>query len=140
MLREVFPDTREQRCTVQKTATVLNKLPKSIQPQAKLVLHDTWQAPALAEANKAFDLLLNTFEAKYPRVATCLEKDRTELLVFYGFPAGNWCHIRTTNPIESTFATIRLRQRKTRGCGSAKASLTMMFKLAQSAAKGWKKL
>lgn len=139
-LREVFPETREQRCTVHKTANVLNKLPRSIQPQAKRVLHDIWQAPARAEADKAFDLFLDTFEAKYPQAATCLEKDRTELLAFYDFPAENWCHIRTTNPIESTFATIRLRQRKTRGCGSAKASLTMMFKLAQSAAKGWRKL
>ena len=139
-LREVFPETREQRCTVHKTANVLNKLPRSIQPQAKRALHDIWQAPARAEADKAFDLFLDTFEAKYPRAATCLEKDRTELLAFYDFPAENWCHIRTTNPIESTFATIRLRQRKTRGCGSAKASLTMMFKLAQSAAKGWRKL
>ena len=139
-LREVFPETREQRCTVHKTANVLNKLPRSIQPQAKRALHDIWQAPARAEADKAFDLFLDTFEAKYPQAATCLEKDRTELLAFYDFPAENWCHIRTTNPIESTFATIRLRQRKTRGCGSAKASLTMMFKLAQSAAKGWRKL
>lgn len=136
----MFPETREQRSTVHKTANVLNKLPKSIQPQAKRVLHDIWQAPARAEADKAFDLFLDTFEAKYPQAATCLEKDRTELLAFYDFPAENWCHIRTTNPIESTFATIRLRQRKTRGCGSAKASLTMMFKLAQSAAKGWRKL
>ena len=139
-LREVFPETREQRCTVHKTANVLNKLPRSIQPQAKRALHDIWQAPARAEADKAFDLFLDTFEAKYPQAATCLEKDRTELLAFYDFPAENWCHIRTTNPIESTFATIRLRQRKTRGCGSAKASLTMTFKLAQSAAKGWRKL
>ena len=139
-LREVFPETREQRCTVHKTANILNKLPKSIQPQAKRVLHDIWQAPARAEADKAFDLFLDTFEAKYLQAATCLEKDRTELLAFYDFPAENWCHIRTTNPIESTFATIRLRQRKTRGCGSAKASLTMMFKLAQSASKGWRKL
>ena len=139
-LREVFPETREQRCTVHKTANVLNKLPRSIQPQAKRALHDIWQAPARAEADKAFDLFLDTFEAKYPQAATCLEKDRTGLLAFYDFPAENWCHIRTTNPIESTFATIRLRQRKTRGCGSAKASLTMMFKLAQSAAKGWRKL
>ena len=139
-LREVFPETREQRCTVHKTANVLNKLPRSIQPQAKRALHGIWQAPARAEADKAFDLFLDTFEAKYPQAATCLEKDRTELLAFYDFPAENWCHIRTTNPIESTFATIRLRQRKTRGCGSAKASLTMMFKLAQSAAKGWRKL
>jgi putative transposase len=137
-LRQVFPTTREQRCTVHKTVNVLNNLPKSIQPQAKRVLHEIWQAPTRAEANKAFDLFLDTFEAKYPQATTCPEKDRTELLAFYDSPAENWCHIRTTNPIESTFATIRLR--KTRGCGSAKASLTMMLKLAQSAAKGWRKL
>jgi len=139
-LREVFPATREQRCTVHKTANVLNKLPKSLQPQAKRLLHSIWQAPTRAEANKAFDLFLETFDAKYPQATGCLAKDREALLTFYDFPAENWCHIRTTNPIESTFATIRLRQRKTRGCGSAKASLTMMFKLAQSASKGWRKL
>ena len=139
-LRQVFPATREQRCTVHKTANVLNKLPKSLEPQAKRLLHDIWQAPSRAEANKAFDLFLDTFDAKYLQATECLAKDRDELLAFYDFPAENWCHIRTTNPIESTFATIRLRQRKTRGCGSAKASLTMMFKLAQSASKGWRKL
>jgi putative transposase len=139
-LREVFPATREQRCTVHKTANVLNKLPKSLQPQAKRLLHSIWQAPTRAEANQAFDLFLETFDAKYPQATGCLAKDREALLTFYDFPAENWCHIRTTNPIESTFATIRLRQRKTRGCGSAKASLTMMFKLAQSASKGWRKL
>jgi len=139
-LRHVFPTTREQRCTVHKTANVLNKLPKSLQPQAKRLLHDIWQAPSRAEANKAFDLFQDTFEAKYLQATECLAKDRNELLAFYDFPAENWCHIRTTNPIESTFATIRLRHRKTRGCGSAKASLTMMFKLAQSASKGWRKL
>ena len=139
-LRHVFPTTREQRCTVHKTANVLNKLPKSLQPQAKRLLHDIWQAPSRAEANKAFDLFQDTFEAKYLQATECLAKDRDELLAFYNFPAENWCHIRTTNPIESTFATIRLRHRKTRGCGSAKASLTMMFKLAQSASKGWRKL
>ena len=139
-LRQVFPTTREQRCTVHKTANVLNKLPKSLQPQAKRLLHDIWQAPSRAEASKAFDLVLDTFQVKYLQATECLAKDREELLAFYDFPAENWCHIRTTNPIESTFATIRLRQRKTRGCGSAKASLTMMFKLAQSAAQGWRKL
>ena len=139
-LRQVFPTTREQRCTVHKTANVLNKLPKSLQPQAKRLLHDIWQSPARSEADKAFDLFLGTFDAKHPQATECLAKDREELLTFYDFPAENWCHIRTTNPIESTFATIRLRQRKTRGCGSAKASLTMMFKLAQSASKGRRKL
>ena len=139
-LRQVFPTTREQGYTVHKTVNVLNKLPKSLQPQAKRLLHDIWQAPTRAAADKAFDLFLNTFDAKYLQATECLAKDRDELLTFYEFPAENWCHIRTTNPIESTFATIRLRQRKTRGCGSAKASLTMMFKLAQSASKGWRKL
>ena len=98
--------TREQRCTVHKTANVLNKLPKSLQPQAKRLLHDIWQAPSRAEANKAFDLFQDTFEAKYLQATECLAKDRDELLAFYNFPAENWCHIRTTNPIESTFATI----------------------------------
>jgi putative transposase len=119
--RQVFTTTREQRCTVHKTANVLNKLPKSLQPQAKRLLHAIWQAPSRAEANKAFDLFLGTFEAKYLQATECLAKDRDELLAFYDFPAENWCHIRTTNPIESTFATIRLRHRKTRGCSSAKA-------------------
>jgi putative transposase len=139
-LRQVFPATREQRCTVHKTANVLNKLPKSLQPQAKRLLHDIWKAPSRAKANKAFDLFLDTFDPKYLQATRSLAKDREELLTFYDFPAENWCHIRTTNPIESTFATIRLLQRKTRGCGSAKASLAMMFKLAQSASKGWRKL
>jgi putative transposase len=136
-LKQVFPGTRVQRCTVHKTANVLNKLPKSIQPQAKQMLHDIWKAPTYEEAGQAFDLFENTFESK---CVTCLRKDRDLLLTFFDFLAENWCHIRTTNPIESTFATIRLRQRKTRGCGSARASLTMMFKLAQSAEKGWRKL
>ena len=136
-LEQVFPATRGQRCTVHKTANVLNKLPKSIQPQAKRMLHDIWKAPTKEEAGKAFHLFEKTFEAKYEK---CLQKDRDVLLTFFDFPAENWCHIHTTNPIESTFATIRLRHRKTKGNGSAKASLTMMFKLAQSAEKGWRKL
>jgi putative transposase len=139
-LKKVFPGTRLQRCTVHKTANVLNSLPKSIRPQAKRMLHDIWRSPTKHEADKAFDLFEHTFEAKYDKCVTCLRKDRDLLLTFFDFPAENWCHIRTTNPIESTFATIRLRHRKTRGCGSAKASLTMMFKLAQSASKGWRKL
>jgi putative transposase len=155
-LRQVFPTTREQRCTVHKTMNVLSKLPKSLQPQAKRLLHDIWQAPSRAEADKAFDLFLNTFEAKFLQVAECLAKDRDEPLTLYDFPAENWCHIRTTNPIESTFATIRIRQRKTRGCGSAKArfiaaasrllppssvgGVPCLFKLAQCASKGWRKL
>ena len=139
-LQQVFPGTRIQRCTVHKTANVLNKLPKSIQPQAKRMLHDIWKAPTKSEAEAAFDLFVKTFEAKYEQSVKCLQKDRDVLLTFFDFPAENWCHIRTTNPIESTFATIRLRHRRTKGNGSARASLTMMFKLAQSASKGWRKL
>lgn len=139
-LRKVFPGTEEQRCTVHKTANVLDKLPRTVQPQAKRMLHEIWQAPTLSEANKAFDLFVKTYEDKYAKATDCLSADRESLLTYYHFPAANWCHIRTTNPIESTFATIRLRHKKTRGCGSAKASLTMLFKLAQSAEKGWRKL
>ena len=139
-LQQVFPGTRIQRCTVHKTANVLNKVPKSVRPQMKRMLHDIWNAPTKEEAGKAFDLFEKTFDAKYQAAVQCLSKDRDVLLTFYDFPAENWCHIRTTNPIESTFATIRLRHRKTKGNGSAKASVTMMFKLAQSASKGWRKL
>lgn len=139
-LRQVFPTTREQRCTVHKTANVLDKLPKTVQPQAKRMLHAIWDAPSRQQGETAFDLFINTFEAKYQKAVDCLRGDRTELMAFYDFPAETWCHIRTTNPIESTFATIRLRHRKTKGNGSARASLAMMFKLAQSAAKGWRKL
>jgi transposase-like protein len=139
-LEKVFPTTRVQRCTVHKTANVLDKLPKSVQPQAKRMMHSIWDAPKKEEALKAFDLFLNTFEAKHSAAVECLRKDRDVLLTFYDFPAENWCHIRTTNPIESTFATIRLRHRKTKNNGSAKASLVMIFKLAQSASKGWRKL
>ena len=139
-LEKVFPGTRIQRCTVHKTANVLNKVPKSIQPQMKRMLHDIWDAPTKHAAEKAFDLFEETFHAKYEGAVKCLTKDRDKLLTFYDFPAENWCHIRTTNPIESTFATIRLRHRKTKGNGTAKASVTMMFKLAQSASKKWRKL
>lgn len=139
-LEKVFPGTRVQRCTVHKTANILNKVPKSIQPQMKRMLHDIWDAPTKSSAENAFDLFKETFAAKYERAVHCLTKDRDRLLAFYDFPAENWCHIRTTNPIESTFATIRLRHRKTKGNGTAKASVTMMFKLAQSASKKWRKL
>ena len=104
------------------------------------MLHDIWKAGTKDAAGQAFDLFVTTFEAKYEKSVKCLKKDRDVLLTFFDFPAENWCHIRTTNPIESTFATIRLRHRKTNGNGSAKASLTMMFKPAQSASKGWRKL
>jgi putative transposase len=139
-LREVFPTTREQRCWVHKTANVLNNMPRSVQPKAKADLHEIWQAETRESANKAFDHFLEKYGAKYPAACECLKKDRDVLLSFYDFPAEHWGHLRTTNPIESTFATIRLRHRRTKGNGTRKASLTMMFKLAQAAQKRWRRL
>ena len=137
-VKQVWPTTREQRCWVHKTANVLDKLPKGVQPKAKAKLHEVWMAESRADANKAFDLFVSTYEAKYPKATECLAKDRIELLAFYDFPAEHWRHIRTTNPIESTFATVRLRHRKTKGSGSRVACLTMVFKLMQSAEKKWR--
>ncbi len=139
-LRKVFPETKEQRCWVHKTANVLNKMPKSVQPKAKGDIHEIWQAETKANAEKAFDHFLEKYDAKYQKACDCLRKDREQLLTFYDFPAEHWAHLRTTNPIESTFATIRLRHRKTKGNGTRRASLAMMFKLAQSAAKKWNRL
>jgi len=139
-LRQVFPTTREQRCWVHKTANVLDKLPKGQQPKAKAMLHDIWQAETRAQAEKAFDLFVATYEAKYAKATDCLRKDREELLVFYDFPALHWVHLRTTNPIESTFATVRLRTAKTKGSGSRSACLTMVFKLMEAASKKWRLL
>jgi transposase-like protein len=139
-IREVFPTTREQRCWVHKTANVLNYLPKSVQPKAKADLHEIWQAETRESANKAFDHFLEKYGAKYAAASECLRKDRDVLLTFYDFPAEHWGHLRTTNPIESTFATIRLRHRRTKGNGTRMASLTMMFKLAQAAQKRWRRL
>ena len=138
--RKLWPDTREQRCWVHKTANVLNKLPKSVQPKAKAMLHEIWQAETKAVAETAFDLFVTTFEAKYPKATACLAKDRDVLLTFYDFPAEHWIHLRTTNPIESTFATVRLRHRRTKGSGSRTACLTMVFKLARAAEKRWRRL
>ena len=139
-LRKEFTDTQEQRCWVHKTANVLNKMPKSVQPKAKADLHEIWQAETTEEAYKAFDHFLDKYSAKYGPACKCLQKDRDVLLSFYDFPAEHWSHLRTTNPIESTFATIRLRHRKTKGNGTRRASLAMMFKLAQSASKKWRRL
>ena len=139
-LAKVFPTTRQQRCWVHKTANVLNKLPPGLQAKAKAMLHNIWMAETRAEAEKAFDLFVTTFEAKYPKATACLAKDREELLAFYDFPAEHWVHLRTSNPIESTFATVRLRTNKTKGCGSRTACLTMVFKLARSAEKRWRML
>ena len=139
-LRKVFPETKEQRCWVHKTANVLNKMPKSVQPKAKGDIHEIWQAETKADAEQAFDHFLEKYDAKYQKACECLRKDREQLLTFYDFPAEHWGHLRTTNPIESTFATIRLRHRKTKGNGTRRASLAMMFKLAQSASKKWNRL
>ena len=139
-LRKVFPETKEQRCWVHKTANVLNKMPKSIQPKAKGDIHEIWQAETKENAETALDHFPEKYDAKYPKACECLRKDRNQLLAFYDFPAEHWGHLRTTNPIESTFATIRLRHRKTKGNGTRRASLAMMFKLAQSASKKWKRL
>jgi transposase-like protein len=139
-LRQVFPATREQRCWVHKTANVLDSLPKRLQPEAKEKIHNIWMAATRAEADRAFDLFVATYQAKYPKATGCLSKDRDVLLTFYDFPAEHWIHLRTTNPIESTFATVRLRHRRTKGSGSRTACLTMVFKLMQSAAKRWRLL
>jgi putative transposase len=139
-LPKVWPKTREQRCWVHKTVNVLDKLPKGQQAKAKEMLHEIWMAPSRAAANQAFDLFLRTWEAKYTKATDCLAKDRDALLAFYNFPAEHWLHLRTTNPIESVLATVRLRTCKTKGCGSRVACETMVFKLMESAAKGWRKL
>ena len=118
----------------------MNNLPKSIQPNAKAKLHEIWMAPTRVEAIKAYDIFLETYGAKYDKARDCLKKDRDELLTFYDFPAEHWKHLRTTNPIESTFATIRLRHRRTKGNGTRKATLTMLFKLAESASQHWRTL
>ena len=139
-LPQVFPNTREQRCWVHKTANVLDKLPKRIQPGAKEMIHQIWMADTRAHAQQALDLFLETYRAKYPKACECLQKDREQLLTFYDFPAEHWVHLRTTNPIESTFATVRLRTKKTKGSGSRQACLTMVYKLMMSAQKKWRML
>ena len=139
-LRRVYATTREQRCWVHKTANVLDNLPKRLQPEAKEKIHNIWMAATRADAERAFDLFVATYEAKYPKATGCLSKDRDVLLTFYDFPAEQWIHLRTTNPIESTFATVRLRHRRTKGNGSRTACLTMVFKLMQSASKRWRLL
>lgn len=139
-MRQVWDTTKEQRCWVHKTANVLDKLPKGAQPKAKGMLHEIYQAEGRAEAEKALDLFVKTYEAKYPKATECLSKDRDVLMTFYDFPSEHWLHIRTTNPIESVFSTVRLRHNKTKGSGSRKACLTMVYKLMESASKKWRAL
>ncbi len=139
-MRQVWDTTKERRCWVHKTADVLDKLPRGSQPKAKRMLHDIYEAEGRAKAEQAFDLFVKTYEAKYPKATECLVKDRGVLLTFYDLPAEHWVHIRSTNPIESVFSTVRLRHRKTKGSGSRVACLTMVYKLMESASKKWRAL
>ncbi len=139
-LPQVFPTTRTQRCWVHKTANVLDKLPKRLQPRAKEMLHEIWMADTREAAQAAFDAFLATYGPKYPQACECLAKDREELLAFYDFPAEHWIHLRTTNPIESVFATVRLRHKRTKGNGSRAACLAMVHQLMLSASKRWRLL
>jgi transposase-like protein len=140
-LQEEFGTAVEQqRCWVHKTANVLDKLPKSLQGRAKDLLHDVYLAPTRHDALTAYDRFLTNYQLKYPKACDCLEKDKGVLFTFYDFPAEHWSHLRTTNPIESTFATVRLRTQRTKGCGSRLATLTMVYKLGLEAQNGWRRL
>lgn len=139
-LRKVYPGSREQRCWVHKTANILDKLPKGIQERAKESLHQVWMAEGREAAESAASSFVQKYAAKYPKATECLAKDLDELLTFYDFPAEHWTHLRTTNPIESTFATVRLRHQQTKGSGSRLACLAMVFKLVQSAERFWRRL
>jgi putative transposase len=137
---EEFPETKRQRCWVHKSANILDKMPKSIQSKAKSHIHDMYMAETKAEALKAYDHFVSTYGAKYEHAVKCLTKDKEDLFTFYDFPGAHWRHIRTTNPIESTFATVRLRTKRTKGCGSRTATLSMVWKLVKEAEKNWQKL
>jgi transposase-like protein len=137
---KVYPAGTHQRCWFHKTGNVLNKMPKSQHGKAKADLHEIWMAATREEANRAFDRFVSKYEPKYPKAVQCLVKDRDELLAFYDFPAEHWKHLRTTNPIESTFATVKLRTAKTRGCLSRATALTMVFQLCRVAEKSWRTL
>lgn len=139
-IEEVWPKTRGQRCWVHKTANVLNKLPKSQQSKAKLGLQDIWMAETRKDATSAFDAFIEIYGVKYDKAVACLTKDRDALFAFYDFPAEHWKHLRTTNPIESTFATVRHRTVRTKGCLSNRTALAMIFKLAEAAQKSWRRL
>ena len=139
-LEEVFPRSRRQRCWVHKTANVLDKMPKSLQPSAKTMLHQMYLSATKAEALKVCDDFVKLYGAKCPKAVACLEKDKEDLFAFYDFPAEHWGHLRTTNPIESSFATVRHRHRQTKGCGSRTATLAMVHKLATEAEKHWRRL
>ena len=139
-LSEEFPETKWQRCWVHKTANILDKMPKKVQPSAKERIHEIYMAETEDDAEDAFDEFLKLYDAKFPAACHCLKKDRDHLMSFYGFPAEHWRHIRTTNPIESTFATIRHRTKQTKGCGNRTATISMVFKLALEAQKTWRRI
>jgi putative transposase len=139
-IEEIWPTTRAQRCWVHKTANVLNKLPNSLHAKAKRALHDIWMAETRSAAEAAVGVFIETYSRKYEKAAECLAKDRDALLAFYDFPAEHWKHLRTTNPIESAFATVRHRTTRSKGCLSNKTALAMVFKLAQAAEKSWRRL
>lgn len=139
-LEEEFPKTQHQRCWVHKTANILDKLPKKVQSSAKRLIHEMYMSENKNDALKVYDSFFKLYESRYPRACKCLSKDKDQLFNFYDYPAMHWQHIRTTNPIESTFATIRHRTRQTKGCGSRMAALTMVYKLAEGAEKSWRRL
>jgi transposase-like protein len=139
-LEEVYPGARHQRCWVHKTANILDKLPKKLQPQAKSLIHQMYQAATKQDALAIYEQFLGLYRDKYPKACQCLEKDKEVLFTFYDFPAAHWMHLRSTNPIESTFATVRHRTRQTKGCGSREATLMMVYKLGREAEKRWRRL
>jgi len=139
-LPEVYPETKEQRCWVHKTANILDKVPASVQPKAKEKIHDMYMAPTKEQAFVAFNSFLSLYSTKFPKACECLIKDKDVLFTFYDFPAEHWIHLRSTNPIESTFATVRHRTKRTKGCGTRLATLTMVFKLCKQAEKTWKRI
>ena len=139
-LDEVYPETGQQRCWMHKTMNVLNCLPKTAHVKAKQALHAIWQAETKENAEKAFDLFIETYDPKYPKATLCLLKDRDELMAFFDFPAQHWQSIRTSNPIESTFGTIRHRTKRSKGCLTRNGMLHMMFKLGLCAEKNWRRL
>lgn len=135
-----FPKARIQRCWVHKTANILDKMAKKVQPSAKPLIHEMYLSPTKKDALEAYDEFLRLYKAKYPKACHCLEKDKDVLFTFYDFPAEHWIHIRSTNAIESTFSTVRHRTRQTKGCGSRVATLAMGFKLAREAEKRWRRI
>ena len=139
-MTQEYPEARGQRCWVHKTANVLDKMPKKYQPSAKQKIHEIYLAASKTDALKAFDKFVSTYQAKYSKAVECLIKDKETTLSFYDFPAEHWQHIRSTNPIESTFATVRLRTHKTKGSGSLRDATAMVFKLSLAAQKRWRRL